>query len=505
MFRNYFMAPLWCLLFTVFAACSGQSNEDLENNDIENTDKDEEKEDDEEKIEDRGFLIYSDLNESGGADLNYKRGFAGPGVGGFYNTTNNINFISQISSWGIDLFVACHNYYREETPKYNELYNWTSRKHEAALCDEFLNIRVHSYLKGVELVNIMGSCPKGYRIDPDYIVEDIDQPLPDDMMVGGETESPMSTFQRVLPEYINMAEKEIGKRLGLTGYHSIWCGSDEPAHSIGDPPTGLNDAARISNIKRYVDFWKPIEQEIHRNGGKVGGIQLNSANERMYLDAAKIMVEKGLKIDFFTLIFYQFGNLQHFDKAIEALDYYNKNSEDDLNTKLIILRGSYAKPATTSFCRYLQGERFLMDHADKVFSYSLDAATNGAVGDPVVWDCRVWMATKLGNKRHPLTNLPENVNGFVTTKGNKVVAALWNFKDNNGSCEQIPSQTLSLELKNVAFNKETSKLRIRRFKGYYNEQYAAMEYPSSAKWDKKTNRIVNIDLNADEFVLIELG
>ena len=459
----------------------------------------------EEEIMDRGQLISSDLSRVI-SDLNYKRGAAGPGTGGFYDTDQNRAFIDRLSSKGVNVFVGCHNYYREETPKYNELYNWDTGAYEAAICDLFVDIRVQAYQQGIEMINIMGSCPKGYRIDPDYMVNDMDQPLPDDEKTEGEDKSPMETFQGVLSDYIRMSEAEIGRRLGVSDYHSIWCGSDEPAHSIGDPVTGLDDDAKIANIRRYVKFWKPIEESIHSHGGKVGGLQLNSSNSPIYLDAVKIMIENQLHLDYLTYIFYYFGKESDFDKALEALDYYNANSNDDLDTKMILLRGDYRKPETVSFCRYLIGEKLFMEHAEKIHSYSLDCSTNGSSIEarPIEWDCRFWVMTRLGDKYHAISNLPENIDGFVTSRDGKVVAAIWNFKDDGqGNCVPIPTQTVSLELKNADID-EKARLNIRRFKGYDELTQQVSEVLTLAKWDKKTRRIVNIELRADEFVLLEL-
>lgn len=468
----------------------------------------------EEEIIDEGQPISSDLSVVA-SELNYKRGLAGPGMGGFYNTTQNSQFISDISSRGVNLYVGCHNYYREETPKYNELYNWQTGEYKAEICDLFVDIRVQAYEQGMEMVNIMGSCPKGYRVDPEYKFDDIDQPLPDDEMIDGETQSPMEIFQGVLPEYINMSEDEIGRRLGINDYHAIWCGSDEPAHSIGDPidlPDGqqLSNDDKKANIKRYIEFWEPIEKTIHAHGGKVGGLQLNSANSNLYDYAVTTMKEHDLKLDYLTFIFYQFGKEKDFTEAIAALDLYNeKFNNSEVVTKMIILRGDYKKTEDISFCRYLIGEKLCMENADKVHSYSTDCSTNySSINErPIEWDCRFWVMTQLGDKSHSIIGLPENVDGFVTTKDNKVMAALWNFKDDNndGICnEGLPTQTVSLELKNANLS-ENAELNIRRFRGCDPVTKQVTEIFSKAKWDKKTNRIVNIELRADEFVLIELG
>lgn len=462
-----------------------------------------------EEIIDNGFLVSSDLALTEGPEINYKRGTAGPGMGGFYNTTQNSNFIYDISSRGVDVFVGCHNYYREETPKYNELYNWDTGEYKAEICDLFVDIRVKAYQQGIEMVNIMGSCPKGYRIDPEFVVEDIDQPLPDDEKTEGETESPMEVFQKVLSEYIMITEDEIGRKLGVNDYHAIWCGSDEPAHSIGDPVGGtLDDNAKKANIKRYIKFWEPIEKAIHTHGGKVGGLQLNSANANLYDYAVQTMKDYDLRLDYLTFIFYQFGKETDFNDAIASLDNYNtKFNDDDVETKMIILRGDYKKTEDISFCRYLIGEKLCMEQADKIHSYSLDCSTNYSSinARPTEWECRFWIMTELGNVRHPIANLPENVDGFVTTKDGKVIAALWNFNDNGkGLCTDIPDCVISLELKNANI-KDNAKLNIRRFKGCDATTKQVSMKPTKAKWDNTKNRIVNMELGADEFVLIELG
>lgn len=505
------------LIFSIFCiftvSCSDDSPKvidgpDADNEQIDTPDTDSEDNADEDII-DYGILVSSDLALTVGPEINYKRGTAGPGKGGFYNTSTNSKFIDNISSKGVNVFVGCHNYYREETPKYNELYNWDTKKHEAALCDMFVDIRVQAYRQGIEMINIMGSCPKGYRTDPDFVFNDIDQPLPDDEMTDGETESPMQVFQRVLPQYINMSEDEIGRKLGISDYHAIWCGSDEPAHSIGDPVGGtLNETAKKANIERYIKFWKPIETAIHAHGGKVGGLQLNSSNSGLYSYAVEKMKEHDLKLDYLTFIFYQFGKKKDFDDAITSVDNYNElfyNGE--VKTKMILLRGDYKKNDDVSFCRYLIGEKLCMEQANKIHSYSLDCSTNNSSinARPLEWECRFWVMTQLGNRRYAIANLPENIDGFVTTKGDKVVAALWNYKDSgNGACADIPDHTISLELKNANLQ-ENAKLKIRRFKGCDATTKQVIELPTKAKWDKDKCRIVNMELSADEFVLIELG
>lgn len=464
------------------------------------------------EIIDNGVLVSTDLALTVGPEITYKRGTAGPGMGGFYNTTQNRNFIDYIASKGIDVFVGCHNYYREETPKYNELYNWQTGEYKAEICDLFVDIRVQAYQKGIEMVNIMGSCPKGYRVDPDYKFNDIDQPLPDDEMIEGETKSPMTVFQGVLSDYIKMTEAEIGRKLGISDYHAIWCGSDEPAHSIGDPidlPEGssLSTADKKANIVRYIKFWKPIEGAIHRIGGKVGGLQLNSANSDLYNYTVTEMKRYGLNLDYLTFIFYQFGKKKDIENALAAVDSYNEKLQ--ANAKMIVLRGDYKKNENISFCRYLIGERLFMEHADKIHSYSLDCSTNKSSinARPVEWDCRFWIMTQLGTWRHPISGLPANIDGFVTTQGDKVIAALWNFKDtnNDGVCDAgIPDLTLSLELKNLNL-KNDAVLNIRRFKGCDPETKQVVELPTDAEWDDSKKRIVNMELGADNFFLIELG
>lgn len=465
-----------------------------------------------EEIIDNGMLISADLGLTVGPEITYKRGTAGPGMGGFYDTKQNSRFIDDIASRGVNVFVGCHNYYREETPKYNELYNWQTGEYKAEICDMFVDIRVQAYQKGIEMVNIMGSCPKGYRVDPDYKFNDIDQPLPDDEKIEGEAKSPMEVFQGVLSDYIIKTEAEIGRKLGINNYHAIWCGSDEPAHSIGDPidlPEGatLSTADKKANIVRYIKFWKPIEGAIHRNGGKVGGLQLNSANSDLYNYTVTEMKRYGLNLDYLTFIFYQFGKKKDIENALAAVDSYNEKLK--ANAKMIVLRGDYKKNENISFCRYLIGERLFMEHADKIHSYSLDCSTNYSSinAHPVEWDCRFWLMTQLGNWRHSIVNLPENVDGFVTTKGDKVVAALWNFKDinNDGICDSgVQERMLSLELKNSNIKDDTN-LKIRRFHGCDPQTKQVTELSVNAEWDATNKRIVNIELGADEFVLIELG
>lgn len=465
----------------------------------------------EEEITDNGRLLTTDLAVTVGPEITYKRGTAGPGMGGFYDTNTNRKFIDDIASRGVNVFVGCHNYYREETPKYNELYNWDTGEYKAEICDLFVDIRVQAYRNGLEMVNIMGSCPKGYRVDPEYKFNDIDQPLPDDEMIEGETESPMQVFQRVLPDYIKKTEEEIGRKLGISDYHAIWCGSDEPAHSIGDPidlPEGesLSTEDKKANITRYIKFWEPIEKAIHTNGGKVGGLQLNSANSDLYDYTVDEMQKYNLKLDYLTFIFYQFGKEKDIVNAIAAVNSYNQKF--NANAKMILLRGDYKKNENISFCRYLIGEKLFMENADKIHSYSLDCSTNYSSinANPTEWDCRFWIMTQLGNRRHSIENLPGNIDGFVTTKENKVIAALWNFKDinNDGICDSSSPRTLTLELQNGNIS-DNAQLKIRRFKACDPVTKRVKEITTNAQWDKAKKRIVNIVLDADEFVLIEIG
>ena len=219
------------------------------------------------------------------------------------------------------------------------------------------------------------------------------------------------------------------------------------------------------------------------------------------------MKRYGLNLDYLTFIFYQFGKKKDIENALAAVDSYNEKLQ--ANAKMIVLRGDYKKNENISFCRYLIGERLFMEHADKIHSYSLDCSTNKSSinARPVEWDCRFWIMTQLGNWRHPISGLPANIDGFVTTQGDKVIAALWNFKDtnNDGVCDAGTSDlTLSLELKNLNL-KNDAVLNIRRFKGCDPETKQVVELPTDVEWDDSKKRIVNMELGADNFFLIELG
>lgn len=477
-----------CLVFllSVTMACSKESKQGEEN-----------KENPTSEIS----VIDIDMKGTGGPDINYKRGVAGPGLNGFFDSSNMRNFLQYLQGKGMNIFNGVRNLYKD-IPQTDEFYDSATKELRPKQISKFTDIRVYANKLNIEMISQVGGTPEyaGYRINDEYKSNGEDYaPLPDVRMINNENESPMTMFQNVFSEWAINADKAVSQLVDKD-YHSIWIGTQEVAHTLGYPKIGsFNNAQKLYNIMRYIKYWEPIEKKLHNSGAKVGGIQLNSSNSNMYLQVVDSMYKYNLKLDYLTFQFYQWGVEKDVKLAFEALDRYNNLF--GTNIKIIVDRGNYQKKVqdSLSIFNFFQGEKSLMDNANKVYAYTLDCAVNMSDinNSPDEWKTRFWMY-KLGNKRRTLTNLPTGFDGFITSVDDNLFGVIWNNSNNSDT------KSIKLQLHNSTLN-YGAHLNVLHFNSNYDITNKPKElYDLTTKWDAEFHTIDGIKLKQNEYVLIEL-
>lgn len=437
-----------------------------------------------------GTEIMVDMAGNGGPDIHYKRGIAGPGMKGFFYSEQMCSFLTDLHDGGFGIFNGIRSLAKDPTtnpsyPRGEFHFDESTQTGSTAQVEEFTSIRQFTKELGFEVISQIGGTAEyaGFKTDPRYTWNSPDfAPLP----------SPeyMSEFQRCFTEFAIEADKAVAP-----DFHSIWIGTQEITHTIGYPGGVQTQEAKEEAIDRFIDYWKPISDALRAEGARTGGLQLNSDNALfgLYEYAARKMVEKGLHVDFLTYQFYQWGSPQSIgmERAVEALDIYRKEYPD---TKIIIDRGGFEKltepemSESEVFIRFfLAGEKACLDNADKIYAYTLDRATNGfdKVKGGLEWQSRFWI-NGLGDKRRPISNLPEGIDGFFTDKGGNVRGVLWN----SGSKEA----DFDIHLKN--FSVQKAKLKIRKGSG-------STLSDEIVSWSPSKGLIGGLSLAPYEFILIE--
>lgn len=422
--------------------------------------------------------VTVNVTGNGGPDVNYKRGVAAPGQNGFFDTQQSRDYLDYVSSEGADIFNGIRNLYKD--PQTTEFYNESGVFKNRQIA-AFTDIRKYANGKGVEMISQVGGTPtnSGYSLATNYILEGGDYaPLP-------STGTSMTEFQKNFSAWAIAADKAVG-----TNYHSIWIGTQEIAHTLGYIDGIQTTDTKKLNIRRYIEYWKPIAANLRNASAKVGGIQLNSSNSDLYQYAVDYLILKDVKLDYLTFQFYQWGDVVDLDNAVAALDSYNKTYP---GTKIIIDRGMFTKIGgnSNSVIDLLIGEKKAMDYANKIYAWTLDQAMNGLDINKVTpgYITRAWLY-KTPIKRRPLTGLPSGVSGFAltSTDSKKMNVALWNTS--------ASEYTISVKLSNSTITSSAIPT--------VKKVTASAVSNVSATWNNSTKMISALNIKTDEILLVTL-
>ncbi|GAB3908363.1 hypothetical protein [Mucilaginibacter boryungensis] len=440
--------------------------------------------------------ITANMGASGGPDVTYLRGMAAGGNGGFTDLVpGNRLSIDVDTAVGMKIVNGIRNIYKETG--LGEFYKDAGgvyRNQQSTTYTGLLNY-VHGIItdpaKKLIQLNQIGGTPDNtasplYALATQYTDPDEDYvPLP---TIG----TSMTAFQNNFIAWAKGADSAVG-----SGYHAIWIAHQEPAHTLGYINGIETDAAKELNIRRFIDYWKPIAAGLRTTGAKVGGIQNNSANaNHFYTYSVNYLKQQNVQLDYLTFQFYQWGDRADLDSAIASLNNYNLKYP---GTKMIVNRGMWLSCCATKdeavstskgLIYYLRGERNYMDYADKIYAHIYDDNHT----DLALMEFKVatWLNNVMSTLRRPLTGLPAGVDGFLTGGVNKATAALWNTS--------ATTQTLNLQLNNTSFT--TSKtLTVHKGSG---SSYLTLTGAGAPVWNNTTKTISPITLATNEFVLITL-
>ena len=411
-------------------------------------------------------------------DVDYKRGTAAPGVGGFFDSDKMRDYLDYQSSIGMEIFNGIRNIFKD--PETNEFY-YEDGEYKNQQIPEFTNIRKYAHNLGFELISQVGGTPRNsnYEFDSTYYKVLPWGPWTDFAPLPALGES-MTQYQKNFSEWAINADKAVGD-----DFHSIWIGTQEIAHTLGFQ--GGNKNATLDNkklnVRRWIEYWKPISDNLRAAGAKTGGIQLNSSNTNIYNYAVDYMIQKQLHMDYITYQFYQWGDTSDLLAAVEATKRYAKVYP---GTKLIVDRGHHDKIVPDGFSGgadalgviyFLVGELGLMNHANWVYAYTPDRQVNGMESDAnnLLWKTKEWINT-IGKKRCSLNGLPAGVDGFAVHNGNKVSIALWN----RGSS----TQNFDLKINNALSSSGDRFIR--------RHARSKIFIPTGELYDKETQTIKNI-------------
>lgn len=451
-----------------------------------------------------GNEIVVDMSSDGGPDIAYWRGAQGPGVNGFFYNDDQKECLRIHAENGMKIYngtrrLACD-------PKTEDFYIDENDKPATKQIDEYVNIKKYANEVGLQLICMMDGTPSWViKTDKDFHWGDPDfknEPIADHAPLP-ETGEPMEQYQNLLIKFAKESDESVAP-----DYHSIWIGTQEIAHTIGYTDGTSTIEHKKEAIDRYIEFWKPIADGIKANGGKVGGIQLNSSNandggqHNLYDYAVEKMKEENLILDYLTFQFYQWGEEMPMQRAAEAVRKYQEimNLPD---TRLIIDRGGstkitdMTKSEAGQFILFLQGEKYCMNEADVVYAYTLDDGVGDFVRNKryneIKWQTKYWLM-KCGdpespNKRRELKNLPEGLDGFMTTKGNDLYGVIWNT-----GVSGMNKQKIRLQLTNTQAT----------YTGTPTVYKASGNTLTEVKCKLSNNIISGVSLYSDEYLLIEL-
>lgn len=426
--------------------------------------------------------------ESNKPDVNYKRGTAAPGMGGFFDNDKTRDYLDYQRSIGMTIFNGIRNLFKD--PETNEFY-FENGEYKNQQIPKFTNIRKYAADLGFELISQVGGTPQNsnYEFDSTYYKQPWGETDNTDFAPIPKEGKSMQEFQRNFSEWAINADKAVGEN-----FHSIWIGTQEIVHTIGFPG-GIKydtDANKKLNIRRFTNYWKPISDSLRAAGAKTGGLQLNSSNANLYNYAVDYMIQQDLHLDYLTYQFYQWGDTADLVAAVKANQRYSQKYP---GTKIIIDRGGHGKlvpdgaTAAQAVIYFLVGELGAMNYADWIYAYTPDRQINGMDKDKntLLWLTKAWINTT-GNKRCSLKGLPAGVDGFAVHNGKKISIALWNRNAN--------TRTFNIRLNNTNFPSDTQ----------FSTKYANINafVPAAITWDAKEQTIKNISLKQYDYVLLDI-
>jgi hypothetical protein len=424
---------------------------------------------------------------SGGGKVDYLRGVAYPGKNGFLDNVqngSNLKYLMDICSTAkFGLLNGYRDMYQEvDYDEFKKNGNSYTTRQEVL----YNTMRTYAKSKGfVQICQIAGhNTASGFGTDPAY------------SKVGTAGYFPLPTpgnnttlLQSAFSEWALQSDK-------LLAVQSIWLGAQEPTHTLGFS-NGSNDVeGNKTNIRRFVNYWKPIADKIKAGGSKVGGIQLNSGNVALYDYGAQVMKDNNLNVDYLTFQLYKWGDVRDMNAAVSALNSYQQKYP---YAKIIVNRGNWSKivpgnadalNSSTGVITFLTGEKVLVDNPGKFFGYTLDIAANSA-NDKTIWYKTVqWLNNNLYSTQRILIGLPGGVNGFITSEGSsKISAVLWNTSDN--------TSTFSLKIIDGTIAPNAA------IKAYISS--GASFTGTTLRWNGDAKQIEDIRLGKNEFILLQLN
>lgn len=428
--------------------------------------------------------ITVNLNTKSGPDVTYLRGM-GRRIDFEANAVATKTTMDLMASRKMGVVSFNRNLFKDaslgEFYKENEIY-----KNKQS--DAFTNVRKYANDKGLVVFNQIGGTPDNssdplYPLSTEYYAPEEDWvPLP---VVGNS----MTEFQRNFVEWAINADLAIGP-----DFKSIWMGSQEPTHTLGTIGP-LNDTKRELNVRRFIDYWKPIAEALRASGRKVCGVQLPSGASRFFQYAVDYLKQQNVEVDFLTYQFYQWGKSLDVDDAMDALNSYREKYP---NAKMVVVRGHWHKLCCDGYIKdadatsagmiyYLKGEKAFMKYADKIYAHMYDNEQNSSAW--LHWNIHKWLNNNQPIEQRSVSNRPTGIDGFATSNSGKFQLALWNTA--------TTQQTLTIQLQNNTYD-ATSVLEVYKASG---ETYVKV---NDALWDKTTNTIKNISINQDEIILVSL-
>lgn len=274
---------------------------------------------------------------------------------------------------------------------------------------------------------------------------------------------------------------------------SIWIGNQEPSHTVGFPlnADGSRDSnsnvLKNENITLYIETWKNTAKDMRKAGYQVGGIQLNGSNAKNMDHAVKTLQEKGCPFDYFTVQQYK-GDRTN-DEILSSVRAALVKYGYDTNKKLLFNRYQMltaAADSSSSMVNYLKAEKLLLDNADMVYGVCFE----GAMFTSDIWvETYEFIHNDMVKTRRPMSGLPDGVDGFVGADETKFTAVLWN--------KSGEEKSVWLHLLNNGTNYNSGTLTIRQFRG-------TTVSDASADWLRRRNKIANVLIPNDGYVLLTL-
>ena len=418
----------------------------------------------------RTFNINGDASASLGHDASYFRGIV---------VNSNMVSMDKTKIATVDINVSKSTWFT----KNDDGYHFT-------LDPMLLENEKKSIETGVEIVNQVSGTPPIFptgHAKPSFGHANY-FPLPDEG-------SPMEDWQHLFIEWVTCLDKAVGG----DAYHSIWLGTQEPTHTLGESRghgyESKAEAEKEENISSFADFWRPIAKGLRAKGALVGGIQLNSGYARHYQRAIDILKEKDLELDFLTFQMYQLADPECLDLAIEALKSYRAKYP---RASILINRGLWFKQmeseskervgrraghdTSRGMIYFLRAEKLIQERSDFIYGYCIGKP---GTDDNMTWTILRWL-DEAPKGRRTLNGMPSGIDGFFLSDDSKGCVAVWN--DNAEAC--------SLNVSISHFDKiDGGKMRLLAGSG-------TKIHDCSDKIHLNESTIEGISLESDQFALL---